>query len=190
MIYLIANREEDFCKIGFSLSPDARLLQLQTGNPYPLELVAVIEGTIIEEKELHKKFADFKLEGEWFTFSPEIKKHFNCIDDRNFKTFTKYLHLLYKLKRAFDLKLIIYLAENMNNKNQILLDSDQRKSIISTIGGTTQYISTALTNLEKNSLIFKGKNGQILISPYLFWKGDLHLRNKKIKELNNKGITM
>ena len=58
----------DYCKIGVSCTPYKRVKQLQTGNPHELELYAVIKPMDAYglESELHSKFADVRMCGEWF----------------------------------------------------------------------------------------------------------------------------
>jgi hypothetical protein len=54
-------------KIGYSNNPQGRLQLLQTGNPYPLEVLATIPGEgRRKERELHERFATSRLSGEWF----------------------------------------------------------------------------------------------------------------------------
>ena len=63
-------------KIGVTLdsSISRRVAQLQIGNPYIIEVLAKT-GTISNayeiEKELHKKFKDNKVRGEWFTLNSD-----------------------------------------------------------------------------------------------------------------------
>lgn len=55
-------------KIGRSNS-DAihrRLKTLQTGHPYKLDFLFVMEGGHEQESNAHKTFADLRLNGEWF----------------------------------------------------------------------------------------------------------------------------
>ena len=66
MVYLITDRKNNKCKIGYSGAPEKRLLQLQTGNPFQLSLEKTIPGTIEEEFRIHKIFEFYRLEGEWF----------------------------------------------------------------------------------------------------------------------------
>lgn len=77
MIYLITCLQNNSCKIGFSSDPKKRLTSLQTSNPYKLELSAIIDGDIIKEKELHEKFKEFSLLGEWFKYNQSIMEFFN-----------------------------------------------------------------------------------------------------------------
>lgn len=58
-------------KIGVTINVRNRINQLQTANPMKLEFyygmhVKSIDDAAIIEKELHDKFKDFRLNGEWF----------------------------------------------------------------------------------------------------------------------------
>jgi hypothetical protein len=65
-IYFIQQGENGAIKIGYSTDPEKRLRTLRTASPYPLQMRLVIEGSKKLEKELHDKFADCQLDGEWF----------------------------------------------------------------------------------------------------------------------------
>lgn len=65
-VYFIINDKNKLCKIGFSMNPIDRLKSVQTGCPYPLRLYRQIEGTYSLEKELQRKFQQYKSNGEWF----------------------------------------------------------------------------------------------------------------------------
>ncbi len=66
-IYLIACEYPFSVKIGYTRrDPQARLQQLQTGSPNKLCLLGWFPGDIKDEKELHTKFAEHRLAGEWF----------------------------------------------------------------------------------------------------------------------------
>jgi hypothetical protein len=76
-VYFIGNKEYGFCKIGFSKKPHARMLQIQTGSPFMLEMFGFIEGTTKEEKSMHRKFAKYRSHGEWFLLENELQYHIN-----------------------------------------------------------------------------------------------------------------
>lgn len=59
-------------KIGRSNNPKRRLAVLQTSHPEPLTLAAQRDGGRELEAEYHKRFAEFRLSGEWFSPAPEI----------------------------------------------------------------------------------------------------------------------
>lgn len=59
-------------KIGWSRQVATRLAQLQTGNAAPIELLGVLPGARSRERELHERFADARVSGEWFEATPEL----------------------------------------------------------------------------------------------------------------------
>jgi hypothetical protein len=63
----------DYVKIGFTSGPlQNRLATIQTGCPEPLVVYASIPGAMRLERELHRRFAASRLEGEWFRKTPEL----------------------------------------------------------------------------------------------------------------------
>ena len=72
-IYFITMGMSGVLKIGFSTNLDARLKSLKTSSPTKIVLLLVINGTMAEERALHKRFASDRVQGEWFRFSDEIR---------------------------------------------------------------------------------------------------------------------
>ena len=71
-VYFI--RQGDYVKIGKAGNPKKRFKQLQSANPEPLELLAVIDdrdGHSLET-ELHRKFAHLRSSGEWFRYGADL----------------------------------------------------------------------------------------------------------------------
>ena len=68
MIYFIeANTGvTSYVKIGFSRSPLQRLAELQTGCPILLRLMFTIFGDETTESNLHRRFSEYAVRGEWF----------------------------------------------------------------------------------------------------------------------------
>jgi T5orf172 domain len=65
-------------KIGTAIDPYTRMLDLQCGSPYELELYAVMAGGRSEEAKLHRQFnADWR-HGEWFDLGPHIREFINA----------------------------------------------------------------------------------------------------------------
>jgi hypothetical protein len=62
----------DRIKIGWSRNVGARIAQLQTGNPAPVQLLAAIPGARARERKLHTLFAEHRVSGEWFRDDPEL----------------------------------------------------------------------------------------------------------------------
>jgi hypothetical protein len=73
MIYFIRCGAKGPIKIGFSASnPLGRLGSMQTAHHVSLTLVACMEGTGADEKELHARFKHLRLRGEWFRPQPDL----------------------------------------------------------------------------------------------------------------------
>ncbi len=78
-VYFVAENEQSNydalrVKVGLSKDVHARVRQLQTGSPYELALMGWIMANDDRslEGELHARFADRHLHGEWFRINPEV----------------------------------------------------------------------------------------------------------------------
>lgn len=66
-IYFIQQGDSGPIKIGYSENPCRRLAFLKTANPFPLKIVGLISNASLRiEVETHNKFANMRMEGEWF----------------------------------------------------------------------------------------------------------------------------
>ena len=72
-VYVLGNEEQAICKIGYSTNPLNRMSSVQTGCPYKLKFLLIIKGNMLMEQELHKKYANQRLNGEWFSYSGPLK---------------------------------------------------------------------------------------------------------------------
>lgn len=75
-VYFIGG-ESGPVKIGTSQNPRARLRAVQCHHPYPLSILATVPGGVEVERGLHKRFADHRLNGEWF------ERHIDIIAEIN-----------------------------------------------------------------------------------------------------------
>lgn len=71
-VYFIESKGSSLIKIGYSITPEKRLKDLQTSSPEALQLLGTIPGGKAEEAELHKKFERHREHGEWFRKGPEL----------------------------------------------------------------------------------------------------------------------
>jgi hypothetical protein len=78
-IYFIQAGNNGPIKIGFSRNPQNRLIALSEYSPFPLRMVAQIEGTFGDEGKLHKRFSQYKIKGEWFHPSGELLEYVKTI---------------------------------------------------------------------------------------------------------------
>jgi ribosome-binding protein aMBF1 (putative translation factor) len=80
MIYFIENIETKHIKIGFTTNVKHRLGQLQTSSPHELRVLSVCEGDDKYEKELHSRFNESRLKGEWFNPDKELLDHIKSLE--------------------------------------------------------------------------------------------------------------
>ena len=66
-VYLVHCPSAHQVKIGFSVDPQDRYLDLERTIPVPICMVACVPGTTIDEGVLHTKYSQFRKKGEWFS---------------------------------------------------------------------------------------------------------------------------
>jgi Meiotically Up-regulated Gene 113 (MUG113) protein len=80
-VYLIIEVNKDgglrYGKVGYSVNPRKRVAELQTGNPRPLALHCMKEGTTADEAALHAKYIQDNVLQEWFVISKELLLEFD-----------------------------------------------------------------------------------------------------------------
>ncbi|MET9263689.1 GIY-YIG nuclease family protein [Amycolatopsis sp. NPDC004079] len=67
-VYVIAQAGTSRVKIGYARDVTSRLKNLQTSNPYQLEVLWHTRGNRSLEDALHRRFAKYRTQGEWFEF--------------------------------------------------------------------------------------------------------------------------
>lgn len=72
-VYFIQCQETKRVKIGLSQNVDDRLAALQLGCPTELRLLVAIPGSRKFEAFFHQEFADCRLHGEWFEYTPRLQ---------------------------------------------------------------------------------------------------------------------
>lgn len=75
-VYLIVSESQQAAKIGFAKSLEARLRQLQTGNPHRLKVEFAIPSQSDTEYRLHRLFAPKRIEREWFSDVEQLEEFF------------------------------------------------------------------------------------------------------------------
>lgn len=81
-VYFIAGSGTPI-KIGMSSAPYERLAALQTAHWSRLEILALMEGGLLLEAEMHQRFAALRLEGEWFARTLELERHIEQVREAN-----------------------------------------------------------------------------------------------------------
>jgi hypothetical protein len=75
MIYFLAC--ENAVKIGWTNqgtleSAKSRVRSCETGNPFPISILAVMPGNASVEFKVHRQFAAIRIRGEWFHKTAEL----------------------------------------------------------------------------------------------------------------------
>lgn len=71
-VYFVQQGESGPIKIGYSINPDRRIPELQTGSAWRLNLIGIHEGSQRVESGLHKRFSGYRMHGEWFMPCSEL----------------------------------------------------------------------------------------------------------------------
>ena len=74
-VYFLRADGKGNVKIGFTTDIDNRIKTLSTGHFSNLILVAIVPGVPADERELHKRFAKYRVRGEWFKVIGELKTY-------------------------------------------------------------------------------------------------------------------
>lgn len=102
-IYFIQAGEQGPIKIGYCSSEEGvagRLVSLQCGNPAKLVVRRIVPGDRALESELHRRFAQWRLEGEWFAPVVEVAKIAHAPDMANRDPMRKMLPWVKRAYRA------------------------------------------------------------------------------------------
>lgn len=75
-VYLIGSRTFGWYKIGKTLKPIVRLCDIGVLLPFRIEAIAIWQfaNHSTMETEIHRKYAEHRINGEWFGFDDEILK--------------------------------------------------------------------------------------------------------------------
>jgi hypothetical protein len=66
VIYFTQDTQTKAIKIGYSKDPKKRRSGLQSATPNTLLLLGMIHGGLEHERAYHEKFAEYRIQGEWF----------------------------------------------------------------------------------------------------------------------------
>ena len=81
MQYLYLIKCQQYYKIGVANDVESRLAQLSTGNPFPLEVMAVYGYVNAElvERAVHQRFVNLRVRGEWFGLNENDLDDFHAV---------------------------------------------------------------------------------------------------------------
>ena len=79
-IYFAKIKNKEIIKIGYSINPKKRIIDMNTAMPLDIEILAVIKGSRKTEKWLHKLLQKYNIKGEWFEYNDSVKQIIKKID--------------------------------------------------------------------------------------------------------------
>ena len=83
-LYVLRAGNTDYYKIGSSINVKKRLQSLQGGNPHKLTIYTQLYIRDRHfETQFHKKYAKYRVQGEWFRFNRNVIKTINFESYRN-----------------------------------------------------------------------------------------------------------
>lgn len=73
MVYALSSDDFKYIKVGITISPKQRFLNIQSGCPFVLSLWLAIRTPNAKQIEqfLHNKLTPFNLRGEWFSLDDQ-----------------------------------------------------------------------------------------------------------------------
>ena len=75
-IYFLLSDKHNALKIGFTRNNlKQRLKDYFTHTPYDYDVLGAIKGTMMDERILHRRFVRYKIRGEWFNYSDELREY-------------------------------------------------------------------------------------------------------------------
>jgi hypothetical protein len=83
VIYFIQSEHGGSIKIGRADDLAKRVVGLQTSRPDKLVVLAAVQGTVEQEKQLHARFAYCREKGEWFSPTTELVAFVNAVAVQN-----------------------------------------------------------------------------------------------------------
>ena len=71
-VYFVSAGCDGPIKIGYAKNVSKRIQRMQVDCPYELVIMAVLKGGRGLEKEIHRRFATCRIQGEWFKTTDEL----------------------------------------------------------------------------------------------------------------------
>jgi len=87
IVYFIQGKSDNLVKIGICNNLKRRMIGLQTGNPHPLRVLRQLDVMDHErlERDLHDRFKDFSVQGEWFNLSSGCRRWIKSLKNEDGK---------------------------------------------------------------------------------------------------------
>ena len=74
-------RSGDKVKIGWSTNPEKRLATIRVATPDGIDEWVARSGSPADEKFYHRRYREHRLNGEWFSVTPEIRETMDALHE-------------------------------------------------------------------------------------------------------------
>jgi biotin operon repressor len=183
-VYVVKNGSNKY-KIGYTKSSvKRRIATLQTALHSPIYIVAYFktDNPVALERELHNRFNDKRLIGEWFSLDDDDVEWIKSMDGAILE---EYLHpwdnkfimgsqaFLEELSTRRDIglqtmRVFIYLNARLDFDNYIHLKGAE---IARELGIGRSHVSESLRKLKDLGIVLTGPEGTYRLNPNAGWKG-------------------
>lgn len=79
-LMIIGSIEHGFVRIDCTSNPKRRVSELQDMLPFPIEVIKEIPGSYSEEAILRKRFHEYQLLNNWFSYEGHLKDYITCLN--------------------------------------------------------------------------------------------------------------
>lgn len=199
MIYFI--KQGDYVKIGYTSNIQKRIAQLQTSSPNRLKLIGLIDGTLDDESEYHRRFSHLRGNGEWFVHTQGLDNFINALNkdlmykegflglDEDFtKVYKSFDSIALNINSGMSYKLLFWILGSDLPINSISIGSEQLSlfnKYLEEDGGKiiskATYYRCIIELCSAGAIIKIGKSNYYL-NPNAFWKGTKAGRDKVLQE--------
>lgn len=155
-VYLIAEEDLEYIKIGYSVEPKKRLNSLQGSNPRNVYLLYTIysKDMSVLEKELHIQFKHLHKKNEWFKYDYSIIERFEELLTKPTELQQKIENSLYINKQSEPEGRYVFMYKELLNKYYLFPDDTilRGKYKGKTIGYIKKYANNYYNQLYRSKL--------------------------------------
>lgn len=83
IVYFVQNSHNGLIKIGCTKNKKSRLSALGVTSDGPIRCLATMPGGLDEERKVHRLFSGSRVQGEWFSCSPELLSFISNLSSSN-----------------------------------------------------------------------------------------------------------
>lgn len=180
--FVYAMRAGEFVKFGWAKDVEARKLQLQTGCPQVIQVIAAVQWPRKYERAIHAKLSASRSSGEWFhdcDGAAEVVAMMQRCDAAGLDEFVgvkpERAEQVPMVSQAFYLKMLeLDLPRNVRRTLDAMIAASKRGTvkasqveIASRVGIAAPHVSAAISRLCAENILSRSGRGRYAFSPGL-----------------------